>query len=128
MKFQIKSLSGGLDENQKQYLRKKFLWLEEHLPNSAILTVAVRENVTKRSNQAFEVIAHLVVVKLKKPIYIRTYKNTFTEAVDVVRDKIERAVVKNKEKSGKFRLKVPKVKINLRFGRKKKEEDEKTLK
>ncbi len=128
MKFQIKSLSGGLDENQKQYLRKKFLWLEEHLPNSATLTVAVRENVTKRSNQAFEVIAHLIVPKLKRPIYVRIYKNTFTEAVDTVRDKIERTVVKNKEKSGRFKLKVPKVKIKLRFGRKKKEENEKTLK
>lgn len=128
MKFQIKSLSGGLDENQKQYLRKKFLWLEEHLPNSTTLTVAVRENVTKRSNQAFEVIAHLIVPKLKRPIYVRTYKNTFTEAVDTVRNKIERTVVKNKEKTGRFNLKIPKVKINLRFGRKKKEENETTLK
>ncbi len=126
MKFQIKSLSGGLDENQKQYLRKKFLWLEEHLPNSSILTVAVRENVTKKSNQAFEIIAHLAVPKLKKPVYIRTYKNTFTEAVDTARDKVERVVVKSKEKSSKFRLRVPNVKFKIPFGRKKKEENEKT--
>jgi ribosome-associated translation inhibitor RaiA len=128
MKFQIKSLSGGLDENQKQYLRKKFLWLEEHLPNSATLTVAVRENVTKRSNQAFEVITHLIIPKLKRPIYVRTYKNTFTEAVDTVRNKIERTVIKNKEKSRRFNLKMPKVKIKFRFIRKKKEENETTLK
>lgn len=118
MILQIKSLSGGLQEDQKQYIRKKFLWLEKHLPNAAVLTVGVREHVTKKSNQAFELMVHLDVPKTKKPYYVRVYKNGFTEAVDKSKDRIERMVLKLKEKSGfKFKIPVP----SLKFLRKKNE-------
>ncbi len=129
MKLQIKSLSGGLNESEKQYLRKKLLWLEERLPNSAILTVGVKENITKRSNQAIELFIHLSVPKLKKPIYVKVYKNSFTEAVDLAKDKVERIVVKHKEKGSRFRVKmpklrVPKIKFKLSFRRKKELQNE----
>jgi ribosome-associated translation inhibitor RaiA len=116
MKLQIKSLSRELDEPKKQYLRKRIVWLDEHLPNPAVLTIGVREHITKRSNQAFEVFFHLVMPAVKKPLYIRVFKNTFTEAVDIAEGKLERLVVKKKEKSGKFKfksIKLPAVKIKL---------------
>jgi len=125
MKLQIKSLSGELDENQKQYLRKKFLWLEERLPNSAVLTVGVREHITKKSNQAFELVVHLVAPKIKKPIYVKLFKNTFTQAVDTAKDKIERIVVKRKEQGSGMKFRVPRIKFNLPFRKKLLEEDEK---
>lgn len=119
MNLQIKSLSGELSEDEKRYLRKRFLWLEEHVPNSSTLTVGVKQHITKRSNQAFEVVLHLIIPGLKRPIYIKEFKNSFTEAVDVSRARIERAVVKNREKTNKFsfKLKFPR----LGFVRKKNE-------
>jgi ribosome-associated translation inhibitor RaiA len=106
MILQIKSLSGGLQEDQKKYIRKKFLWLEDHLPNSAVLTVGVREHVTKKSNQAYEVLLHLDTPGTKKPYYVRTYANGFTQAVDPAKDRIERMVLRLKERKG-FKLKIP---------------------
>lgn len=117
MNLQIKSLSGELSEEEKKYLRKKFLWFEEHLPNSAILTAGVREHITKKSNQAFEVILHLIIPGAKKPIYSRVFRNTFTEAVDLSRKKIERVVVRGKnQKKFSFRLKLPGLKFLGRRG------------
>ena len=105
MILQIKSLSGGIGEDQKKYIRKKFLWLEKHLPNSAVLTIGIREHITKKSNQAFEVLLHLDIPKTKRPYYVRTFANEFTPAVDQAKDKIERMVLRLKEKKG-FKLKI----------------------
>jgi len=109
MKLQIKSLSGELTEDQKKYLRKKTLWLEEHLPNAATLTVGIREHITKKSNQAFEVIIHLVSPKIKKPVYVKIFRNDFTSAIDLAKDKIEGIIVKNKEKNPRFHFKIPRI-------------------
>ena len=111
MKLQIKSLSGGLSEDQKKYLRKKTLWLEEHLPNAAVLTIGVRERITKKSNQAFEVVIHLVSPNNKKPVYVKVFRNDFASAIDLAKDKIERIVVKTKEKNPRFRFKLPRIRL-----------------
>ena len=118
MILQIKSLSGSLQEEQKKYIRKRFLWLEKHLPNSAVLTIGVREHITKRSNQAYEILVHLDVPKTKKPYYVRTFGNSFTESLDAAKSKIERMVLRLKEKSG-FKFKVPP--LSLKFFKRKNE-------
>lgn len=107
MKFQIKSLSGELEEEKKKYIRKRILWLEEHLPDGANLTIGIRQHITKKSNQAFEVIFHLVLQGVKRPAYVKVWGNSFAEAVDKAEEKIERLVVKRKEKGLKFRFKLP---------------------
>lgn len=107
MKFQIKSLAGELEEGKKKYLRKRILWLEKHISESANLTVGVKQHITKKSDQAFEIIFHLVVQGAKKPIYVRTFGNSFNEAVDKAEAKIERIVVKSKERGRGIRFKMP---------------------
>lgn len=105
MTLQIKSLSGELHEDEKKLIRKKFLWFEEHLPNSSVLTVGVRQHITKRSNQAFELILHLTIPNVKKPVYVKVFANSFAEAIDIAKDKLERIVLKRKEKGFRFRFK-----------------------
>jgi len=114
MKLQIKSLSGEVGEDYKKYLRKRTLWLEEHIPGNSILTVGVREHITKKSNQAFEVIFHLFVPNNKKPVYVRTFRNSFSEAVDLAKKKIERIVVKRKERGFRIKFKLPKISLRKR--------------
>lgn len=112
MVLQIKALSGVLTEDQKKYIRKRMLWFEDHLPNSAVLTVGVREHITKRSNQAFEILVHLDSPKTKRPYYVRTFGNNFIESVDVARHKIERVVLKLKDKKGlSFKISIPELKF-----------------
>jgi len=108
MKLQIKSLAGSLQEDQKKYIRKRILWLDKHLPNTSELTFGVKEHITKKSNQAFEIILHLFIPSNKKPIYVHVFKNSFLEAVDIAESKIERIVLKDKEKRS-FRFKLPKI-------------------
>lgn len=121
MKFQIKSLGGELEEEKKKYLRKRIVWLEDHILESATLTIGVRQHITKKSNQAFEVIFHLIVQGSKRPLYVRTFGNSFNVAVDKAEGKIERIVVKKKEKGSKFRFKLPSMpkipKLSLRRGK-----------
>jgi ribosome-associated translation inhibitor RaiA len=117
MTLQIRSLSGELREDEKKLIRKKFLWFEEHLPNSCVLTVGVREHITKRSNQAHEIILHLTIPDVKKPIYVKVFANSFVEAVDIARAKLERIVLRRKEKGFRFRFKPPR----LNFFRRKNE-------
>ena len=69
MNLQIKSLSGILNEEEKKAIRKSLLPLENLVENSALLTVGVRQHITKRSNQAYELVVHLVVPGKKHPIY-----------------------------------------------------------
>lgn len=118
MKFQIKSLSGELEEEKKKYLRKRILWLEERLPEGANLTVGIRQHITKKSTQAFEVIFHLILQGVKKPVYVKVFENSFNAAVDKAEGKIERLVVKRKEKGMRFKFKLPSMpkvpKISLR--------------
>jgi len=108
MNLQLKSLSGQLTEEQKKYLRKQLLWFEKHLPNNATLTVGVHERITKKSNQAHEIFLHLTIPGVKKMVYIKVFKNYFNEAVDIAREKLERIVLKNKEKR-RFSFKLPRL-------------------
>lgn len=115
MKFQIKTLAGELDEEKKKYLRKRILWLEKHLPEGSALTVGIKEHITKKSNQAFEIIFHLILHGNKKPIYARVWNNSFSVAVDNAEDKIERIVIRRKEKGLKFKFRLPSIpKISLK--------------
>jgi len=109
MNLQIRSLSGVLSDEEKKYLRKKLLWFEEHLPNNTTLTVGVRQHITKRSNQAIEMILHMIIPGAKKPVYVKLFKNNFNEAVDLGREKLERIVLKRKGRGFKFNLKVPSI-------------------
>jgi len=111
MILQIKSLAGELVEDQKKYLRKKFLWFEERMPNNVVLTVGVKQHITKRSNQAFEIVLHAIIPKIKKPFYVRVFKNDFNESVDIAKDKLERMVLKRKDKNKRFRFKLPSVNV-----------------
>jgi ribosome-associated translation inhibitor RaiA len=111
MHLTIKNLAGELSEQDRRYLRGRFLWLKEHMENSAELTVGVKERVTKRSNQAYEVVVHLSQPGIKKPIYVKVSGNDFKVAVDLAKEKVERIVLKNKER-GFLRFRIPK--INLR--------------
>jgi len=117
MTLQIKSLSAALHEDEKKLIRRKFLWFEEHLPNSSVLTVGVREHITKRSNQAYEIILHLTIPNVRKPTYVKVFANNFAEAVDRAKEKLERIVLKRKEKGFHLRFKAPR----LNFFRRKNE-------
>ena len=108
MQLKIKQLAGQLSEQDKQYLRQRFLWLKDHMDNSSVLTVGVRERITKRSNQAFEIVLHLITPGMKKAIYVKTYGNDFRTPVDIAKARIERIVVKKKER-GFLRLRIPKI-------------------
>lgn len=108
MQLVIKQLAGELNEQEKQYLRQRFLWLKEHMDNSSVLTVGIRERITKKSNQAYEIILHLARPGMKKAIYVKTSGNDFKGPVDKAKDKIERIVVKRKER-GFMRLRIPKI-------------------
>ncbi|MDH4358761.1 MAG: hypothetical protein OEV37_02335 [Candidatus Berkelbacteria bacterium] len=120
MNLQIKSLSGELTEEEKRLLRKKLLRLEEYIPNSSVLTVGLKQHITKKSNQAYEIIIHLIIPSVKRSVYVKVFKNSFTEAVDVAKDKVEDIVIKRKNKKLSLRFKVPK--FSLGFLRKKNEE------
>lgn len=110
----IKSLSGTVDENEKKVIRKSMLWFENHLPNNSIMTVGIKQHITKKSNQAYEIITLINTPQLKKPVYVKVFRNTLVEAVNISREKIERIVVKDKEKR-KLKFKMP----SLKFGKKK---------
>ena len=70
------------------------------------MTAGVKAHITKKSNQAYELVLHLIIAGEKKPIYTRVFKNTFAEAVDLGREKIERIVLREKQKKRfSFRLK-----------------------
>jgi ribosome-associated translation inhibitor RaiA len=109
MTLQIKSLSSELREDEKKLIRKKFLWFEDHLPNNCVLTVGVREHITKKSNQAHEVILHLTIPNVKKSIYVKVFANSFAEAINIAREKLEKIVLKRKEKGFRFHLKPPRL-------------------
>jgi ribosome-associated translation inhibitor RaiA len=108
MKLQIKSLSGELQEDQKKYVRKRVLWLDKHLPNNAELTVGVKEHITKKSNQAFELVMRLFIPDSKKPVYVRVFKNSFIEAVDLAEGKVEGIVTKEKDRHW-FKFRIPQI-------------------
>ena len=110
MQLQIKSLAGELDEGQKKLIRKKFLWFDEHLPNSAVITVGVLQRITKKSNQAFEVVVHGDIPRLK-PVYVKVFRNSFDEAINIAKDKAERIIIKNKDKGFKFKFKIPAIRF-----------------
>lgn len=105
MELIIKSLSGVLGEEEKKVIRKKLLWFDEHLPNNSIMTVGVKQHITKKSNQAFEIIMHLNTPKTKRAVYVRLTKDNLADALDQIREKIERIVLKKKSKRQiKFKL------------------------
>lgn len=108
MEFTVKSLAGEISENEKKVVRKKMLWFEEHLPSNAQMVVGVRQHITKKSNQAFEIIVRLSSVSLRNPIYIKTVNNDLADGLDVLREKLERIVLKKKDKR-KFKLKLPRI-------------------
>jgi len=110
MDLLIKSLSGTLEEDEKKLIRKKMLWFEDHLPNNAQMTIGVRQNITKKSNQAFEVIVHLSWPKIKKPVYVRLVDVKLGDVMDKTKTKIERIVLKKKEKR-QFKFKIPRLKF-----------------
>lgn len=110
MDLVIKSLSGVLEEEEKKIIRKKLLWFDEHLPNNSIMTVGVRHRITKKSNQAYEIIIHLNTPKTRRAVYIRMAKDSLPDAVDQAREKVERIVLKKKDKR-QFKLKMPKISL-----------------
>lgn len=114
MQLNIKSLSGILDEEEKRIIRKKMLWFEGHLPNNSQMTVGVKQHITKKSNQAFEIIVYLNSPTIKKPVYVKVFKNKLPDALDIAKEKIERIVLKKKDKK-QIKFKLPK--INFRKNR-----------
>lgn len=104
----IKSLSGDITEDEKKIVRKSMLWFDKHLPNNSIMTVGVKQHITKKSNQAFEVITHVNTAQLKKPVYVKVFRNTLPEAINITREKIERIVVKTKEQR-RLKFKLPSI-------------------
>ena len=111
MNLQIKSLAGELREDQKKYLRKRLLGLDKYLSSGAVLVAGIRHNITKKSNQAYEVILHLTIPRAKRPIYTKVYRHSFNEAVDLAKGKLERVVLKKKDKSSRLRFKLPSLKL-----------------
>jgi len=114
MQLIIKSLSGILDEEEKRVIRKKMLWFEDHLPNNSQMTIGVKQHITKRSNQAFEIIVHLNSPTIRKPVYVRVFKSNLSDALDIAKEKIERIMLKKKSKK-QIKFKLPK--INFRKNR-----------
>jgi len=118
MTLQIKSLSGVLTEDEKKTIRKALLPLEKFIPNSAVLTVGVRQHITKKSNQAFEIVVHLAVPGRKHPIYSKIYRNSLEEAVNIAREKIERQLIRAKD-GRRFQVKELIARLNNVLGKQK---------
>lgn len=110
----IKSLAGPIGEDEKKLIRKSMLWFEKHLANNSVMTIGIKQHIIKKSNQAYEVITHINSPQMKQPVYVKVFRNSLVEAVNVSREKIERIVVKDKEQR-KIKFKLPK----LKFGKKK---------
>lgn len=81
------------------------------------MTVGVRQKITKKSNQAYEVIVHLNTPKTRRAVYVKMAKDNLPDALDQIREKIERIVLKKKDKK-QMKFKIP----QLRFGKKKLDE------
>lgn len=113
MRLIIKSLSTPIDEGKKKLLREKFLWFEDKLPSGSEMTIGVEEKINKKLNQAHTVYIHLFVPKLKRPIYIKVYSDNFAQAVNTIKNKLERKIVRDKQR-GKFKFKLPKIKFSFR--------------
>jgi ribosome-associated translation inhibitor RaiA len=118
MTLQIRSLSGILTEDEKRTIRRALLPLEKFVPNNAVFTVGVRGHITKKSNQAYEIVAHLIVPGRKRPIYSKIYRQSLEEAVNKAREKIERQLIKTKDKRY-LRLKELFGRLNFVSGRRK---------
>lgn len=113
MNLQIKSLAGILGEEEKKVIRKSLLPLEGLVANSSMLTVGVRQHITKRSNQAYELVVHLIVPGEKHPIYAKIFKNSLEEAVNLAKEKIERQLIKPKGKLQRISIKDLFARLNL---------------
>jgi len=105
MNFQIKSLSGVLSEEEKRVIRKSLLPLENLVENSAVLTVGVKQHITKKSNRAYELLAHLIAPGKKRPIYAKVFRNSLEEAVNLAKEKIERQLLKPKGRLQRISIK-----------------------
>lgn len=111
MELIIKSLAGEISEDEKKIVRKSMLWFDKHLPNNSVMTVGIKQHITKKSNQAYEVITHVNTAQLKKPVYVKVFRNSLVEAINISREKIERIVVKTKEQR-KLKFKLPSIKFS----------------
>jgi len=109
----IKSLAGNVSEDEKKVVRKSMLWFEEHLPNNSVMTVGIKQHITKKSNQAYEIITHVNTPQMRRPVYVKVFRNSFIEAINISREKIERIVVKTKDQR-KLKFKLP----SIKFGKK----------
>ena len=110
MELIIKSLSGEIAEDEKKIVRKSMLWFDKHLPNNSVMTVGIKQHITKKSNQAYKIITHINTSQLKNPVYVKVFRNSLIEAMNISRDKIERIVVRDKEER-KLKFKIPSIKF-----------------
>jgi len=101
MIWKLKTLGGELSPEEKNLLRKKFLNLDKILPANAILTVGVKLHITKKSDQAYEIVFHAQIPGLKKHTYFKVFKNNFIEAADIARDRADRILTKRLKKDQK---------------------------
>ena len=98
MRILMKGIHAKFSPVLKNYLRKKLLKFDKLLPSSAILeaTLEVKTGPRREGRE----IVHLALRKggVSKPIFVSVRGKNFYQAIDLAKEKLERQILKNKEK------------------------------
>ena len=96
MNLKITGLNFDVTEAIKNYVSDKLARINRHADN--IISVTITLSVEK-VNQKAEADAHLA----GKDLHVEAIEQDMYAAIDVLMDKLDRAILKNKEKSGDVR-------------------------
>ncbi|MCP1660772.1 ribosome hibernation-promoting factor, HPF/YfiA family [Neisseria perflava] len=96
MNLKITGLNFDVTEAIKDYINKKLERINRHADNLISVTVTLS---VEKVNQKAEADAHLA----GKDLHVEAVEQDMYAAIDVLMDKLDRAIVKHKEKSGDVR-------------------------
>ena len=96
MNLKITGLNFDITEAIKNHVAGKLERISRHAPN--LISVAITLSVDKLEHKA-EADVHLA----GKDLHVETVESDMYAAIDVLMDKLDRAVLKHKEKSGDVR-------------------------
>ena len=94
MNLKITGLNFDVTEAIKNYVSDKLARINRHADNIISITLSV-----EKVNQKAEADAHLA----GKDLHVEAIEQDMYAAIDVLMDKLDRAVLKHKEKSGDVR-------------------------
>ena len=108
MNLKITGLNFDVTEAIKNYVSDKLARINRHADN--IISVTITLSVEK-VNQKAEADAHLA----GKDLHVEAIEQDMYAAIDVLMDKLDRAVLKHKEKSGDVRSTVKRSRIKFLY-------------